>query len=151
MKFTLDTCTIIHLLRGTDAAKVAAIKAALSAGGHEPFIIISIVTAAELRSFAMRNKWGPGKHKALEELIKKFLVVPIDNDAIVNSYADIDLYSQGKHPLHASPRGYTSRNLGKNDLWIAATAAVTGSTLVTVDGDFDDLINPNPFVSVVKV
>ncbi len=29
--------------------------------------------------------------------------------------------------------------MGKNDLWIAATASVTGVTLMTTDGDFDHL------------
>jgi len=29
--------------------------------------------------------------------------------------------------------------MGKNDLWIAATAAITESKLMTTDGDFDHL------------
>lgn len=29
--------------------------------------------------------------------------------------------------------------MGKNDLWIAATAYVTGATLLTTDADFDHL------------
>jgi len=29
--------------------------------------------------------------------------------------------------------------MGKNDLWIAATAHVTGATLLTADADFDHL------------
>ena len=29
--------------------------------------------------------------------------------------------------------------MGKNDVWIAATAAVTGATLLTTDRDFDRL------------
>lgn len=31
------------------------------------------------------------------------------------------------------------RPLGKNDVWIAATAKVSGSTLLTTDADFDYL------------
>lgn len=31
------------------------------------------------------------------------------------------------------------RTLGKNDLWIAATAAMTGAVLLTTDKDFDPL------------
>lgn len=33
----------------------------------------------------------------------------------------------------------SSRNMGKNDLWIAATTIVSGSKLVTSDSDFDYL------------
>lgn len=33
----------------------------------------------------------------------------------------------------------TARNMGKNDLWIAATASVTHATLLTTDQDFRHL------------
>jgi predicted nucleic acid-binding protein len=33
----------------------------------------------------------------------------------------------------------SSRNMGKNDIWIAATASVLNATLVTTDADFDHL------------
>jgi predicted nucleic acid-binding protein len=33
----------------------------------------------------------------------------------------------------------TARNMGKNDLWIAATASVQSATLITTDKDFDHL------------
>jgi len=29
--------------------------------------------------------------------------------------------------------------MGKNDLWVAATAVVTGSKLISTDKDFEDL------------
>jgi tRNA(fMet)-specific endonuclease VapC len=32
-------------------------------------------------------------------------------------------------------------HLGKNDLWIAASAYVTDSTLLTTDGDFEPLLD----------
>ena len=35
----------------------------------------------------------------------------------------------------------TSRNMGKNDLWIASLAALLGLRLVTTDSDFDHLNN----------
>ena|GEM_PF-5103103 len=52
-------------------------------------------------------------------------------------YAEIDAYSQGK--LKERPLGTTPRNMGKNDLWIAASASVLNLTLVTTDQDFDHL------------
>jgi len=33
----------------------------------------------------------------------------------------------------------SARNMGKNDLWIAATAYVTEATLLTMDKDFEHL------------
>lgn len=35
--------------------------------------------------------------------------------------------------------GKSGRAMGKNDRWIAATAAATGATLLTTDRDFDHL------------
>ena len=39
--------------------------------------------------------------------------------------------------------------MGKNDLWIAAIAHVTGATLVTTDKDFDQLAGK--FVTRISV
>jgi predicted nucleic acid-binding protein len=39
--------------------------------------------------------------------------------------------------------------MGKNDLWIAATASVLDATLLTTDNDFDHL--QNEFLQVAKV
>lgn len=41
----------------------------------------------------------------------------------------------------------SSRNMGKNDLWVAATTLVTNATLITTDGDFDHL---NPKIIPVR-
>jgi predicted nucleic acid-binding protein len=41
--------------------------------------------------------------------------------------------------LSGLPNKYTSRNMGKNDLWIAATAYVTQAESITTDQDFDHL------------
>jgi tRNA(fMet)-specific endonuclease VapC len=49
----------------------------------------------------------------------------------------MDAYSKHKDPVRMYPEGYSSKNVGKNDLWIAATAHVTKSKLVTTDDDFD--------------
>lgn len=35
--------------------------------------------------------------------------------------------------------GMSSRNMGKNDLWIAAAASVLNAKLLTTDKDFDHL------------
>ncbi len=34
---------------------------------------------------------------------------------------------------------FSAKNMGKNDLWIAATASVLSATLLTTDNDFSHL------------
>jgi tRNA(fMet)-specific endonuclease VapC len=56
---------------------------------------------------------------------------------IIKRYGEIDAFSQGK--LKDNPLGDSSRNMGKNDLWIAATTSITNSKLITSDKDFNHL------------
>jgi len=60
----------------------------------------------------------------------------------------MDAYSKHKDPVRKYPAGYSSKTVGKNDLWIAATAHITNSKLVTTDGDFDYL--DGVFVDLIK-
>ena len=45
-----------------------------------------------------------------------------NDDNLMEAYARIDAYSQGR--LQGEPLDMSARNMGKNDLWIAATAYV---------------------------
>lgn len=58
-------------------------------------------------------------------------------EELTDKYAKIDAYSQGKLP--AKKGSFTSRNMGKNDLWIAATGALLNATIITTDEDFSHL------------
>ena len=61
---------------------------------------------------------------------------PIDSDEITAAYADIDAFSNGQHPNMKLLPNTSSRNMGKNDLWIAATTMLLNATLITTDDDF---------------
>jgi tRNA(fMet)-specific endonuclease VapC len=87
------------------------------------------------------------KVNEIETLIRKLFVVEIHNDAIHNRYAEIDTFSQGK--LDDYPLSISARNMGKNDLWIAATASVFNATLLSTDNDFDHL--NKAFLNVPKI
>jgi len=101
--------------------------------------VISVVTVGELKSIALQNNWGAGKINQLQQFINHFLIADINVESIVNRYAEIDAFSQGK--LKGKPLGVSSRNMGKNDLWIAATASVLNIPLITIDKDFLHLDN----------
>jgi tRNA(fMet)-specific endonuclease VapC len=117
MTFLLDTNVLLHFLRG----KRAYYADNFPIDDVDSNLIISAVSIGELRSIALRNKWGAKKLNEIETLIRKLFVVEINNDAIHNRYAEIDTFSQGK--LEGQPLSIISgqvrmsaRNMGKNDL-----------------------------------
>ena len=95
---------------------------------REPKPLISAATQGELRSLILQFGWGKARIDQALFLLSYFTNFPIDSVALYESYAAIDAFSRSK--------GVT---MGKNDLWIAATASVTGATLLTTDADFDHL------------
>jgi len=135
MLFLFDTNVVLAYLREHPAKDFINQKFRPFVSGNMP--IISVVVIGELRSIAMRNKWGAARLSNLERFTKEFLIADINSEDILNAYAEIDTFSQGK--LAGKPLGVSARNMGKNDLWIAATAAVTGAKLLSADNDFDHL------------
>jgi predicted nucleic acid-binding protein len=63
--------------------------------------------------------------------------VDINSADIIAKYAEIDAFSQGR--LKDKPLKGSSRNMGKNDIWIAASAAIANATFLTTDNDFNHL------------
>ena len=111
--------------------------------------LVSVVSKGEIYSLAIQRNWGPNKLKLLEELLRKLPVVDINDDQILRRYAEIDAYSLGRNSAKPLPNGQTARQMGKNDLWIAATASVIKATLLTTDHDFDHL--HTVFVDIVFI
>ncbi|MFM9839569.1 MAG: nucleotide-binding protein [Cyclobacteriaceae bacterium] len=104
-----------------------------------PDSFISIITVGELESLALQLNWGYQKQTALNSFLSYVPIIDIDS-AIAKLYGFVDAYSQGKLLTKPLPAGMTSRDMGKNDLWIAATALYY-IELHTIDNDFDHLIN----------
>ena len=71
------------------------------------------------------------------DVLSSFLITDINTEDILERYAEIDAFSQGK--LGKKETVFSSRNMGKNDLWIAATASVYNIELLTTDNDFKHL------------
>lgn len=67
------------------------------------------------------------------------MIVDINTKEIIDRYAEIDAFSQGK--LANGKSNFSSRNMGKNDLWIAATVSILKVPLLTTDKDFEHLTN----------
>lgn len=126
----LDTNILIHLARGGVAAERLEGMYGLGSRRLTPFI--SVVTVGELLAFARHARWGAAKLAALERLTADLVVVDIGRQPVLHAYArfDTELKRAG------------TRMGQQNDLWIAATAAATGATVLTTDRDFD-LLHPH--------
>jgi tRNA(fMet)-specific endonuclease VapC len=135
--YVLDTGLLLGHIRGARYADHAERTYALS---QPPNVsLVSVVSKGEIYSLAIQFNWGERKKLELDSLLRRIPVVDINTDRIIQRYAEIDAYSQGKDRTKPLPTGMSSRNMGKNDLWIAATASVLNATLVTTDTDFDHL------------
>lgn len=134
MTYVLDTNILLQIIRENDAFLDILENYQLFNPANETYI--SIVTVGELTSIARQNKWGEKKQKLLEDLARLCQPIPIEKQVIVDAYAEIDAFSNGKIIENPLPKGMSARNMGKNDLWIAATAHVLEATLITTDADF---------------
>lgn len=132
MNLLFDTNILIHLAKDNSPHFFQQINP------DNQKVYVSVVTIAELKSFALQNNWGPRKLNLLGLLLEDISAVTISEN-LTDTYAQIDAYSQHRNQLFADYTFKTARNMGKNDLWIAATAALLGLKLVTTDGDFDHL------------
>lgn len=145
MLFLFDTNIILIYLRNI-------IMKQMIESRYQPFNLsnssmVSVVTVGELKAFALKNKWGMSRIRDLEEFLLRFLIIDINTEDVINRYAEIDAFSQGR--LDGKKSNFTSRNMGKNDIWISATASVLNATLLTTDNDFDHL--HDEFLSVAKI
>ncbi len=135
MKYLFDTNILIHIIRESSLSEL--ILERYAPFSSENYACISVVSVGELKSFAKQRRWGAVKLTKLENLLKEFVSLDINQRQIIERYADIDTFSQNLLP--GKPLGLTPRNMGKNDIWIAATVSVAEAVLLTTDHDFDHL------------
>ena len=135
MNYLIDTNILVIYVRDTDLTRGLEENLRLLTGRNN--LVISVVSIGEIKSIAKQNKWGEKRVRRLIEILSQFLIADINVEDIIESYSEIDTYSQGK--LEGKATSFTSRNMGKNDLWIAATASTLNLELLTTDKDFDHL------------
>ena len=141
MRVIYDTNILLQILRKADS--IERLQAQLGSQYLEDFI--SIVTVAEIRSLAIQFNWGNPRINQMTEVLSDLSVIDINSPEIIDRYVEIDCYSKGKHRNLVS--NFSAIKMGKNDLWIAATASVNQCTLLTMDLDFNHL--HNKFVDIV--
>jgi tRNA(fMet)-specific endonuclease VapC len=135
MDYLLDSNIILIYSRNDKVAREIEAKFKIFSGNNR--IGISIVSRGEIEASILKVGLGEVRQKRIKDLMSQLTEFGIHFEEVVKKYAEIDAFSQGK--LKSSKNRFTSRNMGKNDLWIAATASFFGLTLVTTDKDFHHL------------
>ncbi|TXD50452.1 MULTISPECIES: type II toxin-antitoxin system VapC family toxin [unclassified Polaribacter] len=136
----LDTCAVIHIIRqdkkGQDCLNW------INSLNTQPVQVISVVTKAELLTFSVIAGWKANKIKFLDDFLKGVTYVDIlhTDKNLIDNYKLIDCYSKNKLPdSNGNFKKGSHNNIGKNDIWIGATALTLNATLLTADKDFDHL------------
>ena len=138
-RFLLDTNILLGLAREASWARRTYHQFNLGDAGAISFT--SVVCIGDILAIAERNGWGSKKRSTLERTLARLPDLPIQDPDILRVYALIDAWSQGTSvaaPVGAAPPKPAVR-MSKNDLWIAATAHVTGAILLSTDKDFAHL------------
>jgi tRNA(fMet)-specific endonuclease VapC len=135
MNLLPDTNILIYLSKNS---QLVSSKIAINTNTDK--VYISVVVLAELRSISLQNNWSQARWKVVKEYLDTSTLLEVNED-LKDTYTQIDSYSQRRNSSFQSYPFNTPRNMGKNDLWIAATASLLNLTLVTTDADFDHLHN----------
>ncbi|MGA7905052.1 MAG: type II toxin-antitoxin system VapC family toxin [Terrimicrobiaceae bacterium] len=119
--YILDTNIVLHATRQNSPVSAALdAQFQLSRLSFRP--AVCEVSIGELWAFA--RPWSEQRRDLLRRIIDELLVIPIGREAIYLRWAE--LYS------HARAHGLPIQN-DHNDVWIAATAYVTGLRLLSAD------------------
>jgi len=135
MRYTLDTNILLFYVRDKEARKFIENTYAPFDKNNEA--IISIVSVGEIMVLAATNNWSEKKLTLIQKLIDKLIIIELKFEDLIDSYIEIEKYNRNIHPI--KKRLGSHIKMGKNDIWIAATAMTTKSILLTADKDFEHL------------
>lgn len=127
--YVLDTSALLNLIRGKELGQQIDRAFGLRSAMYRH--TISIVTHGELKVLAERNAWGDEKQTALANAVGSLVTINIDSTALVDSYVRVE------EACRNTPGG--AHSMQQNDMWIAATALVSGLPIITTDKDFNHL------------
>ncbi|HEY0271650.1 MAG TPA: PIN domain-containing protein [Chitinophaga sp.] len=144
-RYLLDTGILVHIARQSTLYK--RIENEHKLGANDVIPMISVVSYGEILAFARQRNWGAKKQQEIRNILGKLIIIDINSgdNQLMEAYADIDAFSKNKLQGHQTTR--SAIKMGKNDLWIAATAKIAKAKLLTTDSDFDHL---DSFIEVFR-
>ena len=136
MTYLLDTNILLHFVRSSQQSETW--NQTYQFFDSQNILHTSMISVGEIESLAHQLSWGDVKRQKLADILRRTKIVNL-NETTALTYARIDAYSQNKLKNNPLPTGLTARNMGKNDIWLAATAHLGDCQFVTTDHDFDHL------------
>jgi tRNA(fMet)-specific endonuclease VapC len=133
LQIIYDTNILLQILRNADSMN----KLQARLGYRYLEECISIVNIAEIRSLSVQFNCGKPRIEQMMKVLADLPAIDINSPEVIDKYVEIDCYSKRKHPTLVSD--FSAIKMGKNDLWIAATASVYQRNLLTTDLDFQHL------------
>ena len=109
MNYLLDTNIVLIYTQASPLAKQ--IEKDLELLHDDNMLFVSVVTVGELESLMLQRGHGEKKQQALRKMLSRLTVVDINIEELIRRYAEIDAFSQGKHP--SKPLDVSARNMGK--------------------------------------
>jgi tRNA(fMet)-specific endonuclease VapC len=138
-----DTNVIIYIT--ADSSRVQRVRSFVNPNKQAEYM--SLVSFAELRSFAFQRKWEAKRLERLEAIVAEILIINLDLEEIIEKYIEIDSFSRNMHPNYSPIKSPIT--MGKNDLWIASTACFYNLEFITTDKDFNHL--GGQFINLNKI
>jgi tRNA(fMet)-specific endonuclease VapC len=123
-QYLLDSSILVHYIRQTDTW-FGNISPRFPIFSLDPTPVVSIVTVGEVFSIVNQSPIGLSRRDRVDFALGYFELECLHEPDIIEDYARIDSF--------LTPRG---QSIGKNDLWIAATAIHHDCTLLTTDRDY---------------
>lgn len=125
----LDTSIVVDVARNNRSGQAILETYSLKSRADRP--LISVITTGEMLGIAKSQDWTPDKTNVLHELLAEFVKLELTPE-VVEAYSDLVAICRQKNHTMGQ----------QNDMWIAATAKVTGAVLLTGDSGFNWL-NPH--------
>ena len=144
MNILVDTNILLNMVRVKRNDKLESFI-----NPNQVSIFTTVANEAEAKSIGIRNGWGIEKFLKLDTVLETMDVIEI-TQSYIQTYVEIDTFSQRSNRNFLNYDFDTPRNMGKNDLWIASVTSLLGLELVTTDNDFDHLHNIFLEVRIIK-
>jgi predicted nucleic acid-binding protein len=122
--YLLNSSILVHYIRQTDTW-LRNIRPRYPIFMLDPLPVVSIISIGEVLSIVNQSPIGVTRQDRVDFILGCFELECLHEPEIIEDYARID--------SNLTLRG---QSIGKNDLWITATAMHHGCTLLTTDQDY---------------